>query len=55
MRQASLLRGAIGAAAERLRRAGVLEVQVDEERGWESWRVDEAALAAAAGDDIPAV
>lgn len=49
MRQTSLSRGAVEAAAERLKRAGLLETLVDDERGYESWRVSEAALAAAAG------
>jgi hypothetical protein len=35
-------------AAERLKRAGLLESLVDDERGYESWRVSEAALATAA-------
>lgn len=42
----SLPRDVIEAAAGRLKRAGLLEVLVDEERGYESWRIDEAALAA---------
>ncbi len=33
-------------AAGRLKGAGLLEVLVDEQRGYESWRVSEAALAA---------
>jgi hypothetical protein len=47
MRETSLSRDVVEAAAERLKRAGLLEVLVDE-RGYESWRVSEAALAAAA-------
>jgi hypothetical protein len=42
----SLPRDVIEEAAGRLKRAGLLEVLVDEERGYESWRVEEAALAA---------
>ncbi len=42
----SLPRGVIEEAAGRLKRAGLLEVLVDEERGYESWRINEAALAA---------
>lgn len=48
MRETSLPRGAVEAAAERLKRAGLLESLVDDERGYESWRVSEVALAAAA-------
>jgi DNA-binding transcriptional ArsR family regulator len=48
MRETSLSRDAVEAAAERLKRAGLLESLVDDERGYESWRVSEAALAAAA-------
>ncbi len=44
MRETSLSRD----AAERLKRAGLLETLVDDERGYESWRVSEAALAIAA-------
>lgn len=47
MQETSLSRDAVEAAAGRLNRAGLLEVLVDEERGYESWRVSEAALAAA--------
>jgi DNA-binding transcriptional ArsR family regulator len=47
MRETSLSRDAVEAAAARLKRAGLLEVLVDDERGYESWRVSEAALAAA--------
>ncbi|MFI5068058.1 MAG: hypothetical protein ACHP9Z_29325 [Streptosporangiales bacterium] len=42
-----LPRDVIEKAAGRLKRAGLLEVLVDEQRGYESWRVSEAALAAA--------
>src|SRR3954451_4373394 len=48
MRETSLSRDAVEAAAERLKRAGLLESVVDDEQGYESWRVSEAALAAAA-------
>jgi len=48
MRETSLSRDAVEAAAERLKRAGLLETLVDDERGYESWRVSEAALAIAA-------
>ncbi|WP_219420412.1 hypothetical protein [Pseudonocardia nigra] len=47
MRETSLSRDVVEAAAGRLERAGLLEVLVDDERGDESWRVSEAALAAA--------
>lgn len=50
MRETSLSRDAVEAAAERLKRAGLLESLSDDERGYESWRVSEAALAAAATD-----
>jgi hypothetical protein len=48
MRETSLSRDVVEAAAERLKRAGLLEVLVDDDQGYESWRVSEAALAAAA-------
>ena len=48
MRDASLSREAVEAAVERLKRAGLLETLVDDERGYKSWRVSEVALAAAA-------
>lgn len=48
MRETSLSRDVVEAAAARLNRAGLLEVLVDDERGYESWRISEAALAAAA-------
>jgi len=47
MRQTSLSRGVVEAAVARLTRAGLLEVLVNDERGYESWRISEAALAAA--------
>jgi hypothetical protein len=47
VRETSLSRDVVEAVAERLRLAGLLEVLVDDERGYESWRVSEAALAAA--------
>jgi hypothetical protein len=43
----SLPRDVIEWAAERLVRAGLLEVLTDEQRGYDSWRVNEAAIAAA--------
>ena len=48
MRETSLSREAVEAAAANLKRAGLLEIIVDDERGYESWRISEAALAAAA-------
>jgi DNA-binding transcriptional ArsR family regulator len=48
VRETSLSRDAVEAVAERLKRAGLLESLVDDERGYESWRISEAALAAAA-------
>lgn len=48
MRETALSRDVIEAAALRLKRAGLLEALVDDERGYESWRISEAALAAAA-------
>ena len=47
MRETSLSRDVVEAAAARLTRAGLLEVLVNDERGYESWRISEAALAAA--------
>ena len=47
MRETSLSRDVVEAAAARLRQAGLLEVLVNDERGYESWRISEAALAAA--------
>jgi hypothetical protein len=47
MRETSLSRDVVEAAAARLKRAGLLETLVDAERGDESWRISEAALAAA--------
>jgi hypothetical protein len=52
MRETCLSRDVVEAAAQRLKRAGLLEALVDDERGYESWRVSEAALAVAvAGED----
>jgi hypothetical protein len=48
VRETSLSWDVVEAAAGRLKRAGLLEVLVDDERGYESWRVSETALAAAA-------
>lgn len=47
VKKTSLPRDVIEKAAGQLKRAGLLEVLVDERRGYESWRVSEAALAAA--------
>lgn len=47
MGETRLSRDVVEAAAGRLERAGLLEVLVDDERGYESWRISEAALAAA--------
>jgi hypothetical protein len=47
MRETSLSREVVDAVAERLKLAGLLEVLVDDERGYESWRVSEAARVAA--------
>jgi hypothetical protein len=49
MRETSLSRDVVEAAAERLNRAGLLEVLAADERGFESWRISQDALAAAAG------
>jgi hypothetical protein len=46
-KKTSLPRDAIEKAARRLTQAGLLEVLVDEQRGYESWRVSETALSAA--------
>lgn len=46
-KRTSLPRVVIEQAAWRLKRAGLLEVLPDEQSGYESWRIDEAALAAA--------
>lgn len=51
-RQTSLSREVVESAAARLKAVGLLDVMVDEERGYESWRVNEAALAAAAGEAV---
>ena len=48
MRETALSRDAVEAAAQRLKRTGLLEALVDDERGYESWRISEAALADAA-------
>jgi hypothetical protein len=45
MRETALSREVVEAA---VKRAGLLETLVDDERGYESWRISEAALAAAA-------
>jgi hypothetical protein len=46
-KRTSLPRDVIERAAARLVRAGLLEVLADDERGYDSWRVNEAALIAA--------
>lgn len=51
-RTTSLPRDVIELAAERLVRVGLLEVLVDDERGYGSWRVNEAALAAASATSV---
>jgi hypothetical protein len=52
MRETSLSREVVDAVAERLKLAGLLEVLGDDERGYESWRISEAALfAASSGSD----
>lgn len=48
MRETSLSRDVVEAAVDRLKRAGLLETLVDDVQGYESWRISEAALAAAA-------
>jgi hypothetical protein len=48
VRETSLSRDVVEESAGRLKRAGLLEVLVDDEQGYESWRISEAALAAAA-------
>ena len=48
-KKTSLPRDAVEQAARRLKQAGLLEVVVDEQRRYESWRVSETALLAAAG------
>lgn len=47
MRETLLSKDAVEAAAARLKRAGLVEVLVDDEGGYESWRISEASLAAA--------
>jgi hypothetical protein len=44
--QLSLSRIAIEWAAERLEQAGLLEIVTDHERGYDGWRINEAALTA---------
>ena len=48
VKKTSLPRDVTEQAALGLKQAGLLEVLVDEQRGYESWRVSEVALAAAA-------
>ena len=47
MRETSLSRDAIEVSAACLKTAGLLEVLVDDEGRYESWRISETALAAA--------
>jgi hypothetical protein len=47
MRETTLSRDVVEAAVACLKRAGLLEVLVDDEQGYESWRISEVALAAA--------
>lgn len=49
VKKTSLPRDVIEKAAVRLKQAGLLEVLVDEQRGYESWRVRETALSAVSG------
>lgn len=49
MRETLLSRDVVEAAAERLKLAGLVEVLVDDEHGYEGWRISEVALAAASG------
>src|SRR5258706_6679489 len=49
MKRTSLSRDVIERAAERLVRAGLLEVLPDGERGYGNWRGDETALAGLSG------
>jgi hypothetical protein len=53
MRETALSRDVVEAVARRLKRVGLLEALVDDERGYESWRISEAALAAAAAGGEP--
>ena len=46
VKQTSLPRDVVERAVERLKEAGLLEVLADDERGYESWRINEASLAA---------
>jgi len=45
-KKTSLPRDVIEKAARRLERAGLLEALPDKQRGYDSWRINEAALAA---------
>jgi hypothetical protein len=49
VRETSLSGDVVEAAVERLKLAGLVEVLVDDERGYESWWISEAALVAASG------
>lgn len=50
MRQTSLSREVVEAASGRLKATGVLDAVIDEDRGYESWRVSEDALRAASAE-----
>jgi hypothetical protein len=47
MRETSLSREAVEAAVACLKRTGLVEVLVDNEHGYESWRISETALTTA--------
>jgi hypothetical protein len=48
MKQTGLSREAVETATARLKRVGLLDVIVDDERKYETWRISEASLAAVA-------
>jgi hypothetical protein len=54
-KRTSLPRDVIEGAAERLVRVGLLDVLANEQRGYDSWRVNEAALTAASAWSNPSV
>jgi DNA-binding transcriptional ArsR family regulator len=47
MRETGLSRDVVEAATARLKRAGLLDVLVDDEQEYESWRISQAAAVAA--------
>jgi hypothetical protein len=51
-RVTSRSRDVVEAAAERLKQAGLLEALVEDGHGYDSWRIDEAALAAASTSGV---